>query len=130
MRWPSASLAACSCALFLAGCGGGGERVAPPPLPRIPSGLAQRLAAEADLVATATAGSCAARAAAVRLQADAIGSIGRIPGRYQEQLMSAANGLVDRLSRCTEPTRREPPSSKGHGKHGKREKKKHAEGNG
>jgi hypothetical protein len=130
MRWPSASLAACSCALVLAGCGGGGERVAPPPPPRIPSGLAQRLAAEADLVATAPAGSCAARAAAVRLQADAIAFIGRVPGRYQEQLMSAANGLVNRLSPCTAPTRREPPPGKGHDKHAKHEKQKHDEGNG
>jgi hypothetical protein len=127
MRWPSASLAACSCALVLAGCGGGGERAAPPPPPRIPSGLAQRLAAEADLVAAAPARSCAARAAAVRLQTDAIASVGRVPGRYQEQLMSAANGLVDRLSPCTEPTRREPPRGKGHNKHGKHEKKEHDE---
>ena len=127
MRWPSASLAACSCALFLAGCGGGGGRAFPPP-PRIPSGLAHRLAAEADLVAAAPAGSCAARAAAVRLQEDAIASIGHVPGRYQEQLMNAANGLVTRLSACTEPTRREPQQGKSHDKHRKHEQKKHDEG--
>jgi hypothetical protein len=125
MRWPSASLAACSCGVLLAGCGGGGDRAAPAPPPRIPSRLAQRLAAEADLVAAAPAGSCTARAAAVRLQSDAIASIGNVPGRYQEQLMGAANSLVDRLSPCTEPKRREPPRGKGHGKH---EKKKHGEG--
>jgi len=129
MRWPSASLAACSCALLLSGCGGDSERAAPPPrLPRIPSGLAQRLAAEAELVASAPTGSCAARAAAVRLQQDAIASIARVPGRFQEQLMNAANGLVTRLSPCTEPTRREPPPrGKGHEKHGKHVKKKNDE---
>ncbi len=44
--------------------------------------------------------------------------------------MSAANGLVNRLSPCTAPTRREPPPGKGHDKHAKHEKQKHDEGNG
>jgi hypothetical protein len=127
MRWPSALLTASSCTLLLAGCGGGGERAAPPPRPpRIPADVAQRLAAEADLIATAQPGACTARAAAARLQGEVIEAIqsGRVPRRYQEPLMSAANGLVDRLTVCTEPTRRSEPAGK-HGKRGKHEKKKH-----
>jgi len=96
MRWPSASVTACSCALLLAGCGGGDGNQ------RQPS-------------------SCTARAAAVRLQAEAVEAIRshRVPPRYQEPLMSAANGLVARLSVCSEPT------PKGGGKkHGKKKHEK------
>jgi hypothetical protein len=126
MRWPSALLTASSCVLLVAGCGGG-ERAAPQPRPpRIPADIAQRLAAEADLIATAQAGSCTARAAAARLQGEVIQAIqsGRVPRRYQEPLMSTANGLVDRLTVCTDPTRRSEPAGK-HGKRAKHEKKKH-----
>jgi len=122
MRCRSASLAASSCALLLAGCGGAGERAAPGPRPsRIPADLAQRLAAEANRVAAAEPGSCTARAAAARLQDEAIQAIrsGRVPVRYQEPLMSAANGLAARLASCTEPTR--PDGHRGK----KRGKKKH-----
>ena len=123
MRWLSASVAASSCALLLAGCGGGGKQAAPRTRPpRIPADVAQRLAAEADLVAAAQPGSCTARAAAARLQGDAIQAIQSHvdPVRYQEQLMSAANDLVDRLPRCTQPTRRtEHPGKHGKKKHGK-----------
>jgi hypothetical protein len=122
MRWLSASAAASSCALLLAGCGGGGSKQATAPAPRaprIPADVAKRLAAEADLIASAQPGSCTARAAAARLQGEAIQSIKRVPKRYQEPLMSAANDLVSRLSQCTEPTRREddkPEHGKSHGK--------------
>ena len=120
MRWPSASVTACSCALLLAGCGGGNaNQTKPRPRPpRIPADVAQRLAAEADLIARAQPGSCTARAAAARLQAESLEAIQshRVPPRYQEPLMSAANGLVARLSVCGEPT---PKAEKGH------EKKKH-----
>jgi hypothetical protein len=127
MRWRSASLTACSSALLLAGCGGGGDQAAPRPRPpRIPADLAQRLAAEADRIATARPGSCTARAAAARLRGEAIQAIQsrRIPARYQEPLMSAANSLVDRTPRCTEPTRHTKQPGKPE-KHGKHEKKKH-----
>jgi hypothetical protein len=104
MRWPSASLAACSCALLLAGCGGGTKQtVTTSKPPRIPADLASRLASEADRIATLPTGSCDARDAAARFQADVVDSIGRVPTRYQEHLMSAANGLAERLATCEEP---------------------------
>ena len=121
MRWRSASVTACSCALLLAGCGGGNaHQTKPTPRPpRIPADVAQRLAAEADLIARAQPGSCTARAAAARLQAQALEAIQshRVPPRYQEPLMSAANGLVARLSFCAEPTRKDDEK--------RHEKKKH-----
>ena len=121
MRWPSAWVTASSCALLLAGCGGGeaNQTTPRPRSSRIPAAIAHRLAAEADLIATAQPGSCTARAAAARLQAEAISSIQRVPKRYQEPLMSAANGLVARLAVCAEPTRRTD-----HGKHGKKKHEK------
>jgi hypothetical protein len=121
VRWPSASVAASSCALLLAGCGGGDAKhtTSRPRPPQIPAEVAQRLAAEADLIGSAQPGSCTARAAAARLQAKAIEAIQsrRVPKRYQEPLMSAANGLVARLSVCAEPTDNK-------GKHGKKKHEK------
>jgi len=123
MRWRSASVTAFSCAVLLAGCGGGNaNQTKPRPRPpRIPADVAQRLAAEADLIARAQPGSCTARAAAARLQAEALEAIQshRVPPRYQEPLMSAANGLVARLSVCAEPTRKDDEKKHEKKKHGK-----------
>jgi hypothetical protein len=118
MRWRSGLLTASSALLLT----GGGDRTAPPPKPpRIPASVAQQLAAEADRVATLTPGTCEARDAAARFRARVIASIGRIPPRYQEPLMSAANSLADRLAACAEPQPVEPEHDKGHGeKHGKK----------
>jgi hypothetical protein len=117
MRWRSAWLTVCSCAVLLAGCGGEG-RLSPPAPPRIPAGVAERLAADADRVA-ATPG-CAARVAAAELRGDVIAAISRVPARYQEQLTSAANDLVDRIRPCAqaEEKKHEP------GHHGKPKRKK------
>jgi hypothetical protein len=131
MRWRSGLLTASS-AFVLAGCGGSGDRAAPPPKPpRIPAGVAQQLAAEADRVATLTPGTCEARDAAARFRTHVIASIGRVPARYQEPLMSAANSLADRLSACVAPQPVEREHGKGHDKeHGKKHgKKKHGEDN-
>jgi hypothetical protein len=121
MRWRSASAMASS-VLLLAGCGGGGHHAQPPPKPpRIPAAVASRLAAAADRVAALTPGTCAARDAARRLQADVLASIQRVPARYREALSSAANDLSARLAACTEPPppeRPRPPKHHGHG-HGK-----------
>jgi hypothetical protein len=123
MRWPSASVTACSCALLLAGCGAGSaNQTKPSPRPpRIPAEVAQRLAAEADLIAKAQPGSCTARAAAARLQAEALEAIQthQVPPRYQEPLMSAANGLVARLYVCAQPTRKDDEKKHGKKKHRK-----------
>jgi hypothetical protein len=121
MRWLSGLLTASS-ALALAGCGGGDHAAPPPGPPRIPAAVAQRLAAEADRLAALPAGSCEARNAAARFRADVIASIGRVPSRYQEPLMSAANSLAQRLASCTQPQPVEPSHGKGRGKkhHGKK----------
>ncbi len=103
MRWRSVSLAASSCALLLAGCGGGGRAAPKPRPPRIPADVAQQLATEADQVAAASTEDCSARGAATRLRQDVIAAIqsGRVPPRYQEPLLSSANDLVDRIGACT-----------------------------
>jgi hypothetical protein len=119
MRWRSGLLTASS-ALLLAGCGGGDHTAPPPKPPRIPAGVAQQLAAEADRVAALTPGTCEARDAAARFRADVIASIGRVPPRYQEPLMSAANSLAERLATCAPP----PPVEREHGKE-KGKKKRH-----
>src|SRR4051794_36824958 len=124
MRWRNGLLTASS-VLLLAGCGGQ-QQSAPPKLPKIPSGVASRLAAEADQVAALTPGSCEARDAAARFRSDVIASIGSVPARYQEPLTSAANSLAERLASCVAPPPgSKPPHEKGHGKpkhhgHGKR----------
>ena len=89
MRWRNGLLTASS-ALLVAGCGSEAHKATPPP-PRIPSGVASKLAAEAEQVAALTPGTCEARDAAERFRADVIASIGRVPARYQEPLTSAAN---------------------------------------
>jgi hypothetical protein len=126
MRWRSGLLTASSAAL-LAGCGGGGHGAQPPPKPpRIPAGVAARLAAQADRVAALAPGTCAARDAAERFRSEVIASIGSVPSRYQESLTSAANDLAARLAACTQPAAPPPPKGEGlkhhghgHGKHGK-----------
>jgi hypothetical protein len=113
MRWPSALLTASS-ALLIAGCGSSTPTRTTKPPPRIPAQIAQQLAADADAVASAQG--CTARAPAARLQKDVIAAVGRIPQRYQEQLMSAANDVVSRIPAC-------PPPRQEHGKHKGHEKK-------
>jgi hypothetical protein len=122
MRWPSALLAACSCALLLAGCGGGGSQrtVTATRPPRIPADIASRLAASAQQVAALPAGSCEARDAAARFRAEVIASIARVPPRYQEQLMTSANELAQRLAAC-----RAEEEDDDHGKGKQHGKKKH-----
>jgi hypothetical protein len=102
--------------LLVAGCGGSSARHAKPRPPKIPADLAQQLAADADAVAS-TPG-CAARNAAVKLQTDVIASITRIPQRYREQLLSAANGVASRIPECL-PPKKDHGKHKGHGKHEK-----------
>jgi hypothetical protein len=124
MRWRSGLLTASSAAL-LAGCGGGGHQGQPPPKPpRIPVGVAARLATEADRVAALAPGTCAARDAANRFRSDVIASVGQLPARYQEPLTSAANDLAARLAICAPP----PPKQPDNGHHGHGHGKKKDEG--
>lgn len=117
MRWRSAWLAASS-VLVLAGCGSSTPTRTTKPPPRIPADLAQQLAADADAVAAATG--CPARKAVVKLQTDAIASVGRIPQRYREQLMSSVNDVVSRVPECLPPEREHGKGKgKGHKKHDK-----------
>jgi hypothetical protein len=115
-----------SSALVLAGCGGGEHAAPAPKPPRIPAAVAQQLAAEADRVSALTPGTCEARDAAARFRLDVVASIGRVPPRYREPLMSAANALAERLATCVEPQPVEPEHGKEHGK--KDDKKKHDDG--
>jgi hypothetical protein len=127
MRWRSASLTACSCALLLTGCGGGSERTQQPR--KLPADVAAKLAERADTVARLAAANerCAARDAARRLQADAIAAVQsrRVPQAFREPLLSAANELADRLSACAPPVEQEHGKGRGkgdrrgrgHGKH-------------
>jgi hypothetical protein len=104
----------------VAGCGSS----SPPrsePAPRIPAAVVARLTADADAVATSAG--CASHDAAARLQADAIASISRVPSRYREPIMSAANEIAGRAQTCA-PGKKEngnphgehkPPKHKHHG---------------
>jgi hypothetical protein len=131
MRWPSASLAACSGALLLAGCGGGGQAAPPPRPPKLPHALAQELATRSDRVARRLDAHdrCGALAEAIRLQREVITAInaGRVAPRLQEPLQSAANGLVARVGACPPPVRDEGQHDKGrHRGHEKKHGKKGA----
>ena len=120
MRWRNAWLVASSAAL-LAGCGN--REAAPPPKPaRIPPAVAQQLAADADAVSAVSG--CSAHDAAAKLQRDTIAAISRVPARYREQLMGAANALAARVPACPPPPeKKHEDHGHGHGKH-----KKHGEG--
>ncbi|MGZ4440605.1 MAG: hypothetical protein ACXVZN_09610 [Gaiellaceae bacterium] len=106
----------------MAGCGASSPRARP--APRIPAAVASQLSADAAAVA-ATSG-CAAHDAAAKLQADAIASISRVPSRYREPIMSAANEIAGRAPACAPakkehpkpPDKHKPPEHKHHGPHG------------
>jgi hypothetical protein len=46
-----------------------------------------------------------------------IAAISQVPARYQEQLTSAANDLVDRIRPCAQPEEKEKHEPEHHGKH-------------
>jgi hypothetical protein len=124
MRWRSVLLTGSS-ALLLGGCGGAEPPPAPPPAPRIPVGVASRLAAEAERLAQLAPGTCAARDAAARFRAHVIAAISSVPARYQEPLTSAANDLAERLATCDEERGHDADEhAKKDRDHGKDEKKR------
>jgi hypothetical protein len=127
MRWLSASVAASSCALLLAGCGGGDARQQPAgPQPRLPRAVAQQLAARADRVGERLGANdrCGAVAEASRLQSEVIQAINahRVPRRLQEPLQSAANQLAVRVGACVRVGKPEHKEKRKHEKKRKREK--------
>ncbi len=81
-------------AVAVAGCGSG----EPPAAARLPSQVAEALAARSDAVAQRLeqGDACGARAEAEALQFDTIAAVnaGRVPARYQEELGSSAATLV------------------------------------
>ena len=85
-----------------AGCGGS----EPVPPPSLPAALAADLAARSDAVAQRleAGDGCGARAEADALQADAIAAVnaGRVPARYQEELVSSVAVLVASVE-CVPP---------------------------
>jgi hypothetical protein len=110
-------------ALLLAGCGSGGERVAPQ-RPELPAELASRLAARSDAVAARLAAEdpCGARRLVVQLRRETIAAVNRgaVPPLLQEPLVSSVLDLESRI-RCAPipvPNDRGDGKGKGRNKHG------------
>ena len=95
-------MAALACALLVSACGGE-ERA---PAPKLPTALAERLAARSDSVAERLEGgdACAALEEAEALQAETIAAVneGRIPQVFQEELLGSVTALVESID-CTPP---------------------------
>ena len=95
-----------------AGCGGGGETAT---APRLPANAAEPLAARSDAVAQRLEQGdvCGARVEAEALHADAIAAVnaGRVPGRYQEELLSSAATLAASIECVSVPA--PAPQSRG-----------------
>jgi hypothetical protein len=114
-------------ALVLGGCGSGAQRAAPPP-PRLPADVATRLASRSDAIVRLLAArdGCGALAAAATLQKEAIAAInsGRVPARFQEPLLGAANDLSRRIHcaprAAPAPADEKEKPDKDHGHHDKR----------
>ena len=87
-------------ALVAAGCGGGSEE--PASAPAIPRTLAQRLADQADAIAATyeSGDQCAAAHEADDFLAAARQAVetGRIPPELQDQLLTAANDVVNEIN--------------------------------
>jgi len=114
--------------LLLAGACGGGAEVAPPPT--IEPATAERLAATSDSIADLIdAGDvCGAAGRADELLAQVTEAInaGNVPARFQEDLTSKANELVDEVN-CPRPPEtddeEDDDDDEGRGKGKKKEKK-------
>ena len=122
--------AALAAALCLSACGGA-KQSAPPP-PTFSRSLASALATQSDAVAEALAAgnSCRALALAHELQRRTIAAINerRVSPGLQEQLSSAVNELVARVT-CTPPPGPAPKKQEhGPGKHKGHDKKHEGDG--
>jgi hypothetical protein len=125
-----ATTIAIAAVVVLAGCGESGKRSAPRPT-GIPTQLASNLAARSDAVAERLAANdgCGALAAAKQLQQQTIAAVNarRIPARFQEPLLGAANDLVLRIHCAPPPT---PAAGADDDEHGKEKGKGHGKGHG
>jgi hypothetical protein len=105
MRWPSAWLAACSCAVFVAACGGNSSG------PTLPQSYAATAQAQAHRAAELLEGgrTCMATRIVLGLQRETIRALNahRIPGPLQEELLAHVNDLVD-VVRCGPPVEATP----------------------
>lgn len=112
--------------LAAAAAGCGGERSAAPGLP---AQVADGLAAQSDAVAQRLdrGDPCGARTAAEALQTDAIAAVnaGRVPRRFQEELVSSIAALVGSVECAPEPTAEDGEHEEGKGKGKARGKRKH-----
>ena len=92
--------------LVVAGCGGGGGESAPPPPPRIEQATAELLAATsesiAELLDQGDVCTAAGRADELRAQVTEAINAGAVPARFQEDLSSKANELVNEVN-CPPP---------------------------
>lgn len=108
----SRAASAAGLALAIAGCGGGEREIAPPP--RLPSVLAEDLAARSDHVAEllAVGDRCGARTTADDLSATVVEAInaGGVPPPFQEELGGAAAALAARITCVPATPPAEPPS--------------------
>lgn len=88
--------------LLVAACGG----EEPPPAPKLPAALAERLAARSDAVAERLerGDPCAAHAEAEALHAAAIAAVNaqQIPQRFHEELLGSVAALVESIE-CVPP---------------------------
>ena len=121
--------------LLAAGCGSASHRAAPPP--KLPRGVADRLAAESDGVAAAlaTGDSCRAKRLAARLLADARTELPRVPRRFRRPLTSGVAAVAADIPVCrpappVAPAPAPAPHARGHAKHeaGKHEHGHHGHG--
>jgi hypothetical protein len=124
------TLMALSCALVLAGCGGGAEGPAPPAA-AIDRAAAEELARRADEIADAYTGGdvCGAAQLADELKAEAEQAVasGAVPRARQAELEAVVDDLVNRIN-CPPPTEEEDEEDeekkgkgKGIGKNGEEE---------
>jgi hypothetical protein len=117
---------ALAAALVLGGCGSGTQRAAPPP-PRLPADVASRLASRSDEIVRLLAArdGCGALDAAATLRQEAIAAIntGRVPARFQEPLLAAANDLPIRIH-CAPRAAPAPANEEKGGKHDRRHRDK------
>lgn len=131
MRWQSALVAASSCLLLLAGCGGKDAVERTTSQPRLPEVVAHQLAARAEQIASRldAGDTCGALAQATALRSELTVAINahRIPTAFLEPLSSSVNGLVGRVGTCQPAAEGGQGQGEKHGRGHEKRKKKHGQ---